>query len=452
MSKRPHIFISYRRRQSSTDASAFSNRGAVGFGTQVSAHLYHWLISNMKKIFPQGATLFYDEQDNGDTLKGLYYKRIQEEMRNATHVLLILPSGALERCYAPDDEIRPHDVFGYEIRDALRKKNCTIIPIFVVENEDAVELGKNFTDAGGNIISDYSQFPEKFRKEAEERNLLELQRYAVPLRRDIVTGGPEDKNLARYWNDFFCLAKILEPSNSKGVLWVSIALLALAGGFGAYCFFDWSNNRNLVGNIESGIDSPGVKAVSPSDQEADGSSSGETTGSAGLTQELPVKTGSSSAASSSSAESNLPVAQPQNKPIETDTISKPDDSSSHGSPAPVIKKTSEAVIEKFHENLEILADESEMESNADEVKIQKAFAELEECLEYGLEASLIDSRSGREEQTLLHLAVKHKRSGLIRRLLEIGARSDIPNYWGKTALKLAEESNDEKTVRILSGS
>lgn len=422
MSKRPHIFISYRRRQSSTDASAFSNRGAVGFGTQVSAHLYHWLISNMKKIFPQGATLFYDEQDNGDTLKGLYYKRIQEEMRNATHVLLILPSGALERCYAPDDEVRPHDVFGYEIRDALRKKNCTIIPIFVVENEDAVELGKNFTDAGGNIISDYSQFPEKFRKEAEERNLLELQRYAVPLGRDIVTGGLEDKNLARYWNDFFCFAKILEPSNSKGVLWVSIALLALAGGFGAYCFFDWSNNRNLGGNIESGIDSSGVKVVPPGDQKADGSSSGETT------------------------------EKPQNKPTETGTISGPDDPSPHGSPAPVIEKTSEAVIEKFHENLKILADESEMESNANEVKIQKAFAELEECLKYGLEASLIDSQSGREGQTLLHLAVKHKRSGLIRRLLEIGARSDIPNYWGKTALKLAEESNDEKTVRILSGS
>lgn len=424
MSKRPHIFISYRRRQSSTDASAFSNRGAVGFGTQVSAHLYHWLISNMKKIFPQGATLFYDEQDNGDTLKGLYYKRIQEEMRNATHVLLILPSGALERCYAPDDEVRPHDVFGYEIRDALRKKNCTIIPIFVVENEDAVELGKNFTDAGGNIISDYSQFPEKFRKEAEERNLLELQRYAVPLRRDIVTGGLEDKNLARYWNDFFCLAKILEPSNSKGVLWVSIALLALAGGFGAYCFFDWSNNRNLVEKIESGIDSPGVEAVSPSDQVADGSSPGETTGS-----------------------SNLPVAQPQNEPIETDPPAPV-----IGPPAPVIKEASEAVIKKFHENLEILADESEWESTANEGKIQNAFAELEKCLEYGLEASLINSQSGREKQTLLHLAVKHKRLGLIRKLLKIGAKKDIPNFWEKTALELAEESNDEKTVRILSGS
>lgn len=437
MSKRPHIFISYRRRQSSTDASAFSNRGAVGFGTQVSAHLYHWLISNMKKIFPQGATLFYDEQDNGDTLKGLYYKRIQEEMRNATHVLLILPSGALERCYAPDDEVRPHDVFGYEIRDALRKKNCTIIPIFVVENEDAVELGKNFTDAGGNIISDYSQFPEKFRKEAEERNLLELQRYAVPLRRDIVTGGLEDKNLARYWNDFFCLAKILEPSNSKGVLWVSIALLALAGGFGAYCFFDWSNNRNLVGKIESGIDSPEVKAVFPSDQGADGGSSGEPT----------------------PGESNPPVAQPGNEPPGTGPIPGPNDPPVPGpisrpgdSPAPVIKKASEAVIKKFHENLEILAYESEMESTAVEVKIQKAFAELEECLKYDLEASLINSQSEGEKQTLLHLAVKHKRLGLIRRLLEIGARSDIRNSWEETALDLAKESKDEETVRILSGS
>lgn len=392
MSKRPHIFISYRRRQSSTDASAFSNRGAVGFGTQVSAHLYHWLISNMKKIFPQGATLFYDEQDNGDTLKGLYYKRIQEEMRNATHVLLILPSGALERCYAPDDEVRPHDVFGYEIRDALRKKNCTIIPIFVVENEDAVELGKNFTDAGGNIISDYSQFPEKFRKEAEERNLLELQRYAVPLGRDIVTGGLEDKNLARYWNDFFCFAKILEPSNSKGVLWVSIALLALAGGFGAYCFFDWSNNRNLVGNIESGIDS----------------------------QNEPIET-----------------EPPKTDPPETD---------------PPETDPPASVIKKFHENLEILAAESEMGPTADEVKIQKAFAELEECLKYDLEASLINSQSEGEKQTLLHLAVKHKRSGLIRRLLEIGARSDIRNSWEETALDLAKESKDEETVRILSGS
>lgn len=431
MSKKPHIFISYRRRQSSSTPSELPERGNVGYGTQVSAHLFHWLTSNIKKIFPQGATLFYDGQDNGDILKGLYYRQIQTEMRKATHVLLILPPGALDRCYAPDDEARPHDVFGYEIRDALRKKNCTIIPIFVVENEEAIESGKNFTDASGNAITDYSMFPEKFRKEAEAANFLELQRYAVPLRRDIVAGGPEDKNLARYWNDFFCLAKILEPNNSKGALWLSLAVLALAGGLGAYWFLN-PQALQVSDNDENRAQLPVGGEIKQTQISAVGKESSKK-------ETVPEKTDKAGA---------VPATEPTTTP--TPPASRVPAPKSEPPPA-VVKKPSADVVEAFRASLTKLADEIEMGLTADEDKIREAFETLENCLEYELDSSLVNLRCGSGEQTPLHLAVIRKETALARKLLEKGAKPNISNAWGETPISLAEKNKDTAMLRLLEG-
>lgn len=202
---KPVIFISYRKEEQASWQTRLFRRffQKEGFGTIAARSLYRWLLETslgkktkkdyinkipekeenarcaaLKEIYDQNATEMPFEEiffDNSSLESGsLYFKRILKTIKKATVVPLILPKGALERCYAPDDSTSstPNDVFGYEIREALANAECTIIPIFIGES--------GFRSADGLPIKTEDEFPVKFRALAKRRQLNGAQAITIP--------------------------------------------------------------------------------------------------------------------------------------------------------------------------------------------------------------------------------------------------------------------------------
>ena len=49
----------------------------------------------------------------------------------------------------------------------------------------------------------------------------------------------------------------------------------------------------------------------------------------------------------------------------------------------------------------------------------------------------------------IHIAVKKNRSDIVRWLLDAGANPNLKNYWGSTALEIAEKREDQDAIAVL---
>lgn len=49
----------------------------------------------------------------------------------------------------------------------------------------------------------------------------------------------------------------------------------------------------------------------------------------------------------------------------------------------------------------------------------------------------------------IHIAVKKKRADIARWLLSAGANPNLKNYWGSTALEIAEKGEDQEAIAVL---
>ncbi|NWO06818.1 MAG: ankyrin repeat domain-containing protein [Alteromonadaceae bacterium] len=53
------------------------------------------------------------------------------------------------------------------------------------------------------------------------------------------------------------------------------------------------------------------------------------------------------------------------------------------------------------------------------------------------------------EEYPIHIAVKKNRTDIARWLLDVGANPDLKNYWGSTALEIAEKKGDQEAIAVL---
>lgn len=393
--QKTHVFISYRRRSESDEA------GKSGLGERVSKHLYAWLIDTRPNM-----SVFYDRPPSSkNRLRGEYWKQIQQELKKTTHLILILPPDALARCYEPDDEVEPEDVFGYEIRNALRQ-GCKIIPVFIGSSKD-----REFRDKTGNVIPrrGYDLLPEKFREEAKAHNLLGLERYNIDVRDDFLSEDDSDERANERWNYIFT-EEVLPSAPRKS----SLPLLALATAVAAGGVFFLKYRH---------ADAP--------------------------------------------AEPKAPVTVALGAPVEpnTDARKKADEEKAAREREEAEKaKKEEARRKAEEERLRREAEEKLAAANAamrtalaeavaeyskDEVNPAAIMNSLSRCAAAVSEGADPNIVFGDEKQTALHLATTIKAHGLAGKFLASGANPNARDAWGCTPLHNAVLRGDSEMIRLL---
>lgn len=416
-----NIFISYRKLSDDSGGRNFLNHKKE-LGWAVANNLNAWICGQIQEnVFPRDTEVFFDRKGLKD---GNYYSQICKRLDQATHVFLIVPPGALNRCYAPDEEIKddPKDVFGYEIRNALANPDCTILPIFI--------NAEGFFSDKGKPITSYDEFPPKFRILARERRLKQHQSYYVKIKGDHLDSEQSEK-LEEKWNSYFAMGnkklmpkaraseaerkrlndllekcrqdeaetykkeeKVPTKTHGKSVFsWILPALILLAAGIFAYFYNE--NAKSSVPAIPPSKTNETLKQTKENSREE-------------LKENLPEKS------------EPLKAEEAENEKIKQATA-----------------------------DLQIALDQAAREAakeKPDDEIFMKALDSFENYVNQGARANLV---SAYDKQTPLHLAADTLRISLSRKLLAQGANPNARDSWSWTPLHNVARRNNPEIIRLL---